>query len=114
MKRRQETWDRLNREMSGKRTKSGDAMSGRKKKGSAPTEIIFQRLASEADSKQTYRPVQPREFVEFPFVDLSLNNLKKACATHFNLPVGTCDILVSNKGPSCSNISQILYRKDKV
>ena len=114
MKRRQETWDGLNREMSEKRTKSGDAMSGRKKKGSAPTEIIVQRLASEADSKQTYRPVQPREFVEFPVVDLSLNNLKKACATHFNLPVGTCDILVSNKGPSCSNISQIPHRKDKV
>ena len=34
MKLRQETWDRLNREMSEKRTKSGDAMSGQKKKGS--------------------------------------------------------------------------------
>ena len=113
MKQRQDTCDCLNREMSEKRTKSGDAMSGRKKKGSAPTEIIVQRLASEADSKRTYRPVKPREFVEFPFVDLSLNNLK-ACATHFNLPVGTCDILVSNKGPSCSNISQIPHRKDKV
>ena len=33
MRRRQETWDRLNKEMSEKRTKSGDAMCGRKKKG---------------------------------------------------------------------------------
>ena len=84
------------------------------KEGSAPSEIIVQRLASEADSKQTYQPVQPREFVEFPCEDLSLNNLKKACATHFNLPVSTCDILVSNKGPLCSNIAQIPHRKDEV
>ena len=40
--------------------------------------------------------------------------MKKACAAHFNLPVSTCDILVSNKGPSCSNIAQIPHRKDKV
>ena len=115
MRRRQDTWDRLQAEMSSKRVKAGDAMSAaRKKKGSAPNEIIVQRLASEPDSKQTYRPVQPREFVDFQFEDLSLNNLKKACAAHFNLPVGTCDILVSNKGPSCSNIAQIPHRKDKV
>ena len=74
MRQRQETWNHLHGEMSDKRTKSGDAMSGRKKKGSAPSEIIVQRVASEADSKQTYRPVQPREFVEFPYEDLSLNN----------------------------------------
>ena len=115
MRRRQDTWDRLQAEMSSKRVKAADAMSGaRKKKGSAPNEIIVQRLASEPDSKQTYRPVQPREFVDFQFEDLSLNNMKKACAAHFNLPVSTCDILVSNKGPSCSNIAQIPHRKDKV
>ena len=115
MRRRQDTCDRLQAEMSSKRVKAADAMSGaRKKKGSAPNEIIVQRLASEPDSKQTYRPVQPREFVDFQFEDLSLNNLKKACAAHFNLPVSTCDILVSNKGPSCSNIAQIPHRKDKV
>lgn len=99
MRRRQNTWDRLQAEMSSKRVKTADAMSGaRTNKGSAPNEIIVQRLASEPDSKQTYRPVQPREFVDFQFEDLSLNNLKKACAAHFNLPVSTCDILVSNKG----------------
>ena len=66
--------------MSNKRVKAADAMSGaRKKKGSAPNEIIVQRLASEPDSKQTYWPVQPREFVDFQYEDLSLNNLKKAC-----------------------------------
>ena len=86
----------------------------RTKKGNAPHEIIVQRLASETDNKQTYRPVQPREFVHFEYEDLSLANLKKACPAHINLPASTCDVLVSNKGPSCSNIGQISHRKDKV
>ena len=115
MRRGQDTWDRLQAEMSSKRVKAADGVSGaRKKKGSAPNEIIVQRLVSEPDSTQTYRPLQPREFVDFQFEDLSLNNLQKACAAHFNLPVSTCEILVSNKGPHCSNIAQIPHRKDKV
>ena len=112
---RQALWNDLQAKMSGKRTRN-DAMSGRKKKSgsSAPHEIIVQRLASEPDTKQTFRPVQPREFVNFEYEDLSLVNLKKACAAHFNLPASTCDVLVSNKGPSCTNIGQIPHRKDKV
>ena len=85
-----------------------------KKSGlSAQHEIIVQRLASEP-AKQTFRPVQPREFVNFDYEDLSLVNLKKACAAHFNLPASMCDVLVSNKGPSCTNIGQIPHQKDKV
>ena len=73
-----------------------------------------QRLSSEPDNKQTYRPVQPREFVCFDFNDLTLVNLKKACADHFNVPTGSVDVLVSNKGPSATNVNQIPHRKDKV
>ncbi len=65
-----------------------------KKGGSAPHEIIVQRLAAEPDNKQTYKPVQPREFVNFEYEDLTLANLKKACVAHFNLPPSTCDVLV--------------------
>ena len=101
MKRRNEIYARLQEEMSLKRAKAGEAMSPKKKGTSAPSEIIVQRMSSEPDSKQTYRPVQPREFVYFQYDYLNLSNLKKACAAHFNLPVTTCDILVSNKGPSC-------------
>ena len=108
---RQEAWKKLQEEMNCKRSRN-DAV--RKKKGSsAPHEIIVQRLASEADNKQTYKPIHPREFVEFEYEELSLGNLKKACAQHFNLPAATCDVLVSNKGPSCTHISQIPHRKDK-
>ena len=91
-----------------------DGNAQRGKTGAAPHELVVQRLSSEPDNKQTYRPVQPREFVTFEFSDLNLTNLKKACAAHFNLPASTCDVLVSNKGPSCTNINQIPHRKDKV
>ena len=80
----------------------------------APSDIIVHRLTAEPDNKQTFRPVQPREFVEFSSDDLTLENLKIACAEHFGYPVGSCDVLVSNKGPSCTNINQIPHRKDKV
>ena len=92
---RQQVWNDLQAKMSGKRTRS-DALSGRKKKSgsTAPHEIIVQRLASEPDTKQTYRPVQPREFVNFEYDEITLVNLKKACTSHFNLPPSACDILV--------------------
>ena len=83
-------------------------------KGTAPSEIVVQRLTAETDNKQTYRPVQPREFVEFFSDDLTLENLKIANAEHFGYSVNSCDVLVSNKGPSCTNINQIPHRKDRV
>ena len=111
-KKRKEAWDRLRQQMGNKRAATD---SNRKTKcSSAPHEIIVQRLASEPDNKQTFRPVQPREFVEFPYEELTIANLKKACASHFSLPATTCDVLVSNKGPSATNIKQIPHRKDKV
>ena len=74
----------------------------------------MQRLASEPDNKQAFRPVQPREFVAFPYEVLTLTNLKKACADHYSLPASLGDVLVTNKGPSCTSIEQIPHRKDKV
>ena len=113
-RKRQAVWDELEAKMSAKRTKN-DAMSNkRSKKGSAPHEIVLQKLSSEPDSKQTFRPIQPRAFVPFEHKELTLANRKAACGTHFNMPIGTCDVLVSNKGPSCTHISQIPHRKDKV
>lgn len=71
--------------MTAKRTRNP---SGRNKsqKGTA-RELVVQRLTAEPDNKQTFRPVQPREFVEFEYDELTLDNLKQACATHFGLPV---------------------------
>ena len=115
MNKRQTVWNRLQEEMKAKRKRPDPRGKGKSKKsGSAPHELIVQRLASEPDNKQTFRPVQPREFVAFPYEDLTLTNLKKACADHYSLPASLCDVLVTNKGPSCTSIEQIPHRKDKV
>ena len=114
-RKRQAVWDELEAKMSAKRTKN-DAMSNkRSKNGSAPHEIVVQKLSSEPDSKQTFKTIQPREFLPFEHEEFTLANLKAACATHFNMPIGTCDVLVSNKGRRhAPHISQIPHRKDKV
>ena len=104
-KKRKETRDCLKQQMGNKR--SATDSNRKSKSSSAPHEMIVQRLGSEPDNKQTFRPVQPCEFVEFPYQELTLANLKKACATHFSLPATTCDILVSNKGPSTTNVECI-------
>ena len=108
---RRGVWEELEGKMRQKRTRI-DAMGQRGKTGAAPHKLVVQRMASEPDSKQTYKP--SREFVPSEFSELTLSNLKKACAIHFNLPANMCDILVSNKGPSCTNVNQIPHRKDKV
>ena len=113
-RKRNAIWDGLEAKMTGKRTKNA-MNNNRNKKGSAPHEIVVQKLSSEPDSKQTNRPIQPREFVPFEHEELTSTNLKSACVTHLNMPPGTCDVLVSNKGPSCTDTSQIPHRlKDKV
>lgn len=108
---RNNTWNKLREQMGQKQARN----EGRKNtKGSAPHQIIVQRLASEADTKQVYKPVEPRKFVEYEYDEFTLANLKEACGEHYNLPASSCDVLVSNRGPSCTNISQIPHGKDKV
>ena len=107
-------WKALQEKMSNKRSQQGTRPRKDAKGTAAPSHIIVQRFTAEPVSKQTFRPEQPREFVEFSNDDLTLENLKIACAEHFGYPVGSCDVPVSNKGPSCTNINQIPHRKDKV
>ena len=95
MNKRQTVWNRLQEEMKAKRKRPDPRGKGKSKKsGSTPHELIVQRLASEPDNKQTFRPVQPSEFVAFPYEDLTLTKLKKACADHYSLPASLCDVLV--------------------
>lgn len=60
---RQQAWAELHDKMKSKRSKASNDQQWRKKSGSAPHELIVQRLAAEPDHKQTYKAVQPREFV---------------------------------------------------
>ena len=110
-----QVWKALQEKMSNKRAQQGTRPHKGAKGTAAPSNIIKQRLTAEPDNKQTFCPVQPREFLEFSSDDLTLENLKIACAEHFGYPVGSCDVLVSNKGPSCTkNVNQLAHCKDKV
>lgn len=102
---RQQVWLDLQSKMKNKRLKANCAQQRIKKAGSASHDLIVQRLASEPDHKQTFKPVQPREFVKFTYEKLTVGNLKKRLRAHFHLPVSSCDVLVTNKGPFCTNIS---------
>lgn len=76
-------------------------------------EMVVQRLSSELSGKTPkYTPLGPREFVGFTASDVTLDEIKSACLTHFSKIDGTikgsvCDVLASERGPSCSNIDQI-------
>jgi hypothetical protein len=69
-KRRQVTWNDLNAKVSAKRTRT-DGMN-RGKSSASPQEIVVQKLSSEPDNKQTYRPVKPRVFVPFDYEERTL------------------------------------------
>ena len=50
----------------------------------------------------------------FPYEDyeeLNLENIKEARERFYNAPAGSCDILASDRGPSCSKFEQIKSRK---
>ena len=59
-----------------------------------------------------YEPLDTRDFVLFTeFYELSLENIKKACGRHYRLPRNSCDVLVSDRGPSCTRFEQIKGKK---
>ena len=61
-----------------------------------------------------YEPLDTRDFVLFTeFYELSLENIKKACGRHYRLPRNSCDVLVSDRGPSCTRFEQIKGKKNR-
>ena len=56
-----------------------------------------------------YEPLDTRDF--FPFEDykeLNLGNTKEACERFYNAPARSCDILASDRAPSCSKLNGML------
>lgn len=59
-----------------------------------------------------YEPLDTRDFVSFEEYDeLTVENIKEACEKFYNAPPGSCDILASDRGPSCTKLEQIKGRK---
>ena len=74
-------------------------------------ELIVQPLESEPSGKaQKYERSGPQEFVPFEQDEVSIDNIKKACIRHFSRrnPIGmSCDVLASDRGPSCTKMSHL-------
>ena len=115
MKRRRDaknktTWEDFEQRVGLKRT--GGEKTG-KQSGNTPSDILVQRMSSTASGRlKKYEPLDTRDFVPFgDYDELSIENIKDACEQFYKAPQGSCDILASDRGPSCSKIEQIKAKK---
>ena len=74
---------------------------------------MVQRMAPIASGKQKkYEPERTRDFVNFSdFSSLTLANVKLACEKFYGEEEGSCDVLFSDRGPSCIEDEQIAGKK---
>ena len=69
-------------------------------------------MTTEANHLKKFEPLDTRYFVEFSSLDkLSIENIKEACEKYFDMPLGTCDVLLTDRGPSCFPNEQITGKK---
>lgn len=101
------TFDEFQREQAEKRQKKGLGSHV------VPEELIVQRMTANPTGRlKKYEPMDTREFVSFQgFYELSLENIKSACENHYHQGKGSCDVLVGDRGPSCTRIDQIKGKK---
>ena len=101
--------------MEGFLSKSGDKAVRWKKEAhkAAPNDILVQRMSSTASGRlKKFEPLDTRDFVPFgDYDDLTIENIKEACEKFYQAPEGSCDILASDRGPSCSKLEQIKAKK---
>ena len=59
-----------------------------------------------------FEPLDTRAYVPFSeYTELSIANIKKACEWFYKMPENSCDILASDRGPSCSRFDRIETKK---
>ena len=107
-------WNRFKGEMKAKRmakpiNKAKKESGHGQKELNKTRELTVQQLSSHVSGKaQKYSRVGPREFVPYPFDELSFNGIKAACLQHFSSKTGLeCDVLAGERGPSCKSLEQI-------
>ena len=100
-------WKAYKTTMTKKRTGKSE-----EKKNVAST-IMVQIMNSIATGKlKKYEPLEAREFVDFTeYKALTLENVKRACEIHYGEVRGSCDVLYSDRGPSCIEDTQIVSKK---
>ena len=61
---------------------------------------------------EKFEPLDTRDFLLFgEYDDLTIENIKEACEKYYQAPEGSCDILASDRGPSCTKLEQIKGKK---
>eukprot|EP00112_Aurelia_sp_Birch-Aquarium-sp1_P014185 Seg3046.1 transcript_id=Seg3046.1/GoldUCD/mRNA.D3Y31 product="Eukaryotic elongation factor 2 kinase" protein_id=Seg3046.1/GoldUCD/D3Y31 len=107
---RKRTWEDLKRDVASKR--SGKATTTSKKSMPAPATIMVQRMSSVPNRSKKYDPLDTRDFVDFSvYTELSFENIKDACEGYYEVPQGSCDVLLSDRGPSCFLTEQVAGKK---
>ena len=107
MSNKRKIWDLYEKKCSEKR--KGETL---KKKSSSPSCIMVQRMSTEANRLKKFEPLDTRDFVDFSdFDEISIDNIKLACEKYYEMPKGSCDVLLSDRGPSCYLTEQIIGKK---
>ena len=88
-------------------TKSGEGKSSAGSSILENKEITVQPLTTGKLKK--YERTGPQEFVPFLFQEVTIENIILSCNKHFKnrLKGMSCDVLVSERGPSCTKITQL-------
>ena len=82
------------------------------KKFAAPSCITVQRLSETPNRSKKYEPLDTSDFVDFiDYDDLTIENIEDSCEKHHEMPQGSCDILLTDRGPSCFLTEQIAGKK---
>ena len=103
-----ESWEEFEKRVGNKRNNAKKPGAGK-----VPSYILVQRMSSTASGRlKKYEPLDTRDFVPFKdYEELNLENIKEACERFYNAPAGSCDLLASDRGSSCSKFEQIKGRK---
>ena len=74
--------------------------------------LWWRRSCNSSGKLNKYKTSDSRDFVSFnAFTELSIENIKKACECFYSMPKNSCDVLASDRGPSCSRIEQLKEKK---
>ena len=108
MKRRKdekEKWEDFEARVGMKRSGGGERKKGANAK-TVPNDILVQRMSSTASGRlKKFEPLDTRDFVPFGDYD------EEACEKYYQVLEGSCNILASDRGPSCTKLEQIKGKK---
>lgn len=107
--RAKETWDDFEKRVGMKRSGTDAKKAG----VNVPNDILVQRMSPNASGRlKKYEPLDTRDFIPFEdYEELTLDNIKEACEKFYKAPEGSCDILASDRGPSCTKLEQLKGKK---